>query len=140
MRLTQINKNQKAEQFIKYMDENYPRNFLNERQHVIDNKALVSLSIDKWTGADIMIDDLASIEKGGGNYAMTILCNIADEIGVSFSVTAHPLESFAGKKMTLEELVNWYKSFGFVLSDDYTDEKGIDNFEGYDNIDMIRKV
>jgi hypothetical protein len=80
-----------------------------------------------------MIDGLRAVEPGGGRRALSIVCALADQHGVSLTTVASPLDTVVGKKMPLLNLVNWYRSFGFDTLNDYGDD-----FEGYDNIEMIR--
>ena len=117
------NGREKYETFIEYFYSTYAPHPFSRSKIIIDNKAVVELSY--WDDT-ILINDIFSTERGGGRYAMNIICSKADEYGVVLSLYAKPLDSIAGKKMKKDELRNWYKQFGFDVEQELED--------GYDMI------
>jgi len=85
--------------------------------------------VDRWAvvilrhglDADVHVEEVWSVTRGGGRAAMTVLCAIADTHGASIELDAIPLKAGpAGVQMTRKRLRRWYASLGFrqVLSSD----------------------
>ena len=111
------------EMYSLYAPHPFTRNAL-----VIDNMAVVEVSTF-GEEADIWLTNLYSVQRGGGRYGLTAICKLADRFKVSIALSAVPCDSLNGKKMETADLIMWYKSFGFNLSE---------SEYGYDT-DMIRQ-
>ena len=65
---------------------------------------------------DVAIKWLASIHRGAGRAALTIMTEAADRHGVKLEIVARPQPpAGAGKKMSPAELEAFYAGFGFVI-------------------------
>ena len=65
----------------------------------------------------VRISDILSHVKGAGTKAMNQICSLADKHGVFIELSAMPYDN----RMSMEELVDWYKRFGFSVTDDLDD-------------------
>ncbi len=88
-----------------------------------------SLEVSIWDNM-IHVSDIQSHEKGSGQKALRMLCDLADKHRVKIELTA---KGYAHTPTS--SLVNLYKSYGFMkiseLEDDYFDDED-------DGIDMMR--
>jgi GNAT superfamily N-acetyltransferase len=93
----------------------YP-NPINDRETIIDNEIL----IEAWPLEDsVYLTGLRAVAhgKGAGTRVMTRLVQLADEMGVTLTLSPRPLEVPRGqKKIPAKKLVEFYKRFGFTGS------------------------
>jgi len=71
---------------------------------------------------------------GVGTSLMRMICDIADQCGVVIELTALPLGPLSGK-IGMPKLITWYRSFEFVINDDFYEDQEVDLIEG---LEMIR--
>ncbi len=65
-------------------------------------------------GRNLWLKSLRSLERGGGRRALTSLLEDAvDPQGVTVQLVPEPFAATAGKKMTTDDLVDWYRQFDF---------------------------
>lgn len=76
-----------------------------------------------------------NIQQGVGTKLMKLVCNIADQTGVTILLTALPFGPPA-KRIKLFKLISWYRGFGFAINDDYYDER--DTMDIADGMEMVR--
>lgn len=89
-------------------------NFIDPRETVIDNEAIVEVR-PQW--GKVYLTGLRVVEqkKGTGTRLMTRLTQLADEMGVTLTLNARPLDVPPGqKKIPQKKLVEFYKRFGFT--------------------------
>lgn len=90
----------------------YP-NPINDRETVIDNEIL----IEAWPLEDsVYLTGLRSVThgKGAGTRVMTRLVTLADEMGVTLTLSPRPMAVAPGqKKIPAKKLVEFYRRFGF---------------------------
>jgi hypothetical protein len=123
-----------ASTFINALRDAYPNNTAFSPDELLVDGGGVKVSVDKWLGGDVMIDDLRAVEQGGGHRAITALCGLADQHSVALTLVASPYDSVVGKTMELGQLISWYERFGFAPIGDYGGD-----YDGYDQIEMIRR-
>ena len=61
----------------------------------------------------IELDLLEAITRGGGREAVNAVIDLANRMKLPIYLWAQPLNPKGGKKMKQEELVEWYRGFGF---------------------------
>jgi len=61
----------------------------------------------------IELDLLEAVTRGGGREAVSAVIDLADRMKLPINLWAQPLNPQGGKKMKQEELVDWYRGFGF---------------------------
>lgn len=65
----------------------------------------------------IELDLLEAVTRGGGREAVSAVIDLADRMKLPINLWAQPLNALGGKKMKREELVDWYRGFGFKPQD-----------------------
>jgi hypothetical protein len=95
-------------------DATYP-NPLDDRQRVFDG----AVAEFNRFGSGVTLKDIRSINPGGGRAALRIICDLADEYGVTIDLYA---KGYA--HTSTEKLVDLYSSFGFVEDNDDFEEEG----------------
>jgi hypothetical protein len=89
----------------------------------------------------IHISDIVSLapKSGAATQAMKVLTGLADKHRVKLDLTAKAYHNDKRYVTDTAVLVKWYRKLGFVVDDEFMDDDAIehDDFEGYDEIDMI---
>lgn len=73
-------------------------------------------------------------KQGTGSALMQLVCDFADQYAVTITLTALPFGDPAAR-IKIFKLISWYRSFGFVVNDDYYDGQTMDIADG---MEMIR--
>lgn len=74
-------------------------------------------------------------KQGVGSTLMQLVCDFADQCGVTITLTALPFGD-PSTRIKIFKLISWYRDFGFVVNDDYYDDQNtMDIAEG---MEMIR--
>jgi hypothetical protein len=73
-------------------------------------------------------------KHGVGTGLMKLVCGLADQYGVVIELTALPFGMLGGR-IGVSKLITWYRSFGFVLNDDFYEDQVVDISQG---LEMIR--
>lgn len=69
------------------------------------------------SGDTVVIERLASLHRGAGRAALTIMVEAADRDGVTLALTAKPQPVQGdGKKLSPAKLQAFYEGFGFVAT------------------------
>lgn len=113
---------------VKDLFEGGTPNPMNPRERVVEGGGV---TVTAGLEGDWHISDLRAIERGGGRRALEAVLAEADRSGMRVNLFPVPLDSPGGKKMTADELSNWYKSFGFQF-DPNNDERMIREPAGRD--------
>lgn len=93
----------------------YP-NPMNDREFVTGTRENVGgVTIRDNPEGGWHLTDLRAITRGGGRVAMERVTALADKYGKEIDLFPVPLESPAGKKMSVAKLKQWYAQFGFVV-------------------------
>lgn len=98
--------------YTQNMSEIYPLVFQNRSGESI---GVVALGIAHEKENVVYIYHLGAFvpRRGNGSIILKELCRQADRFKISLSVSAIPLFSEKGFKMTAERLTLWYRGFGF---------------------------
>lgn len=72
-------------------------------------------------GKSISLEDIRSMTPGAGTKAMTEICRLADQHGVTLDLYAKGYDTTPTAK-----LVEWYGRFRFFRTDFDSDEEGVD--------------
>ena len=86
-------------------------NPFNSTEVLLDNKVLVEVG---FFDGSLWVSSITSIEKGGGSYAMKIICDAADKHGVIIRLSPEP---YGKKTLNKSQLTTWYKKLGFKKSE-----------------------
>jgi hypothetical protein len=94
-----------------------PRND-EERILLIDGvpqAAVVMVDLQARGEATVYLQNLYALRRGGGRRAMELIAPRASDLGITIIISPDPElpAKSAGRKMTEEELREWYRGFGF---------------------------
>ena len=91
------------------------RNPINPKEIVIDDSVIIE--VQNWDKR-LWFSSLYSIDKGQGNASkvMKKIMDIADKYKVTVALDPHPFGTGTGK-LTRDQLVKFYKKFGFEFED-----------------------
>ena len=100
---------------IKEIEKLGVRNPINPKEIVIDDSVIIEVS--NWDKR-LWFSSLYSIDKGKGNATsvMKKIMDIADKYKVTVALDPHPFGTGTGK-LTRDQLVKFYKKFGFEFED-----------------------
>jgi hypothetical protein len=68
---------------------------------------------------------LVAVQRGAGRAALDTICDLADKHGITLELDAIPLKNEQDFKPELNQLVRFYKSFGFKVMGSHKEDKGI---------------
>lgn len=98
-----------VERFMEKLDTMAARSPLDHHEYILDDCRIHCGPTDMNRG--VRINDMQSMSKGAGSSALGKLCALADEFGISLSLTA---KGFSANPTPTKVLVQWYSRFGFV--------------------------
>lgn len=87
-------------------------------------KGQATVNINRMGPDKIELFWLIATKRGAGRGAMEVICELADQFGVTIKLDAIPLN---GEKniVNLEQLVRFYKGFGFIQKGKNKEHQGI---------------
>ena len=80
---------------------------------IVTPKGVAILMLKAFSGR-VIVERVASLDRGAGRAAMEMLCAAADKHGVTLELFAVPLEPVGGKLLSKRALKKFYRGFGFA--------------------------